>query len=109
MNLREYFEQFEKFANPSSVGQGFTMTVAAEVAAAYEVGLSFEQLQRFIARRAEITSVACALKGPTVPVSTVERILEARKNGLIYPRDILANVFSPSEIQERFGIEKGDV
>jgi hypothetical protein len=76
------------------------------VAAAHSIGLTFEQLKQFLARRTEITSVACALKGSLLSVEAIERILEARLNGAVYPKDVLSQAFSQEEIHENFHGEK---
>lgn len=104
MTLREYYEQFHQFIT-GELGGNFTTQVAAEVAAGYELGLSFEQLKRFLARRTEITSVAVALKRPTLSVAAIEEILEARRNGAIYPKDVLARAFAAEEVHEKFHAE----
>ena len=101
MNLREYYEQFLEHLT-GQVEQNFPVQVAAEVTAAHSIGLSFEQLQQFLARRAEITSVAFALKGDTLPVDKIERILAARNAGAVHPRDVLTTAFAPHEIREKF-------
>jgi hypothetical protein len=100
MNLREYYEQFHKHLTGES-GPGFPMHIAAEVAAAHSIGLSFEQLQQFLARRTEITSVAIALKGNTLPAEKIERILDARRIGVVQPNDVLFHAFAPDEIHEK--------
>ena len=103
MTLSEYCEEFHRLmTGETSNGRGFTMQVAAEVAAAHEIGLTFDQLRRFLARRTEITSVATALVGPRLSISALERILEARREGAVYPKDVLARAFSQDEIHERF-------
>lgn len=101
MELSEYFEQFERRLNVAC-GSGFTSDVAAEIAAAHSIGLELDQLQKFLARRTEITSVSVALKGATLPVEKIERILSARRNGAVYPKDILSQAFSKEEIHEKF-------
>lgn len=103
MTLNEYCEEFHRLmTGETSNGHGFTTQIGAEVAAAHEIGLTFEQLRRFLARRTEITSVATALVGPRLSVDAIERILEARRSGAVYPKDVLAMAFSPDEIHERF-------
>ena len=103
MTLSEYCEEFHRLmTGETSHGRGFTMHVGAEVAAAYEIGLTFDQLCQFLARRTEITSVASALVGPRLRLDAIERILEARRNGLVYPKEILATAFSPEEVHEKF-------
>jgi hypothetical protein len=72
------------------------------VAAGYEIGLTFEQLKLFLARRTEITSVAVALKSGTLSAGELDRIVEARCAGAVLPREILARSFSKEEIQEKF-------
>jgi len=101
MKLSEYFEQFERRLNVEA-GTGFPANIAAEIAAAHSIGLSLEQLQAFLARRTEITSVAVALKGHTLSVEKIKRILSTRRQGLIYPKDILGEAFSKDEILEKF-------
>jgi hypothetical protein len=108
MTLREYYEQFQSYLT-GDAGLSFTTHVAAEVAAAYEVGLTFAQLKQFLARRTEITSVAVALTGPTLSVDAIERILEARRGGAVYPKEVLARAFSQGEVHEKFrSTEVGD-
>jgi hypothetical protein len=104
MTLREYFEQFVKQVSVEP-GYGVTGQVAAEIAAGYEVGLTPEQMHRFLARRTQITSVAVALKSPTLSVDAIERILEARRQGAVYPKEVLARAFPPEEVHERFRSE----
>lgn len=104
MKLSDYYAEFYKRTTGHS-GPGFTMEVAAEVAAAHEIGLTFEQLQAFLARRTQITSVACALKGALLPVEAIERILAARSAGATYPKDVLLSAFSSEEIHEKFEAE----
>ncbi len=101
MNLREYYEQFHEHVTGES-GPGFPMHVAAEVAAAHSIGLSFEQLQQFLSRRTEITSVAIALKGNTLPAEKIERILDARRLGLVQPKDVLCHAFASDEIYDKY-------
>src|SRR4051812_1563413 len=100
MTLQEYFEGFARYFNLDHF-QGFTMQVAAEVAAAHEIGLDFEDLRKFLASRTGITSVAFALKDELLPANTIERILSARREGLIYPKDILVQRFSRDELHEK--------
>lgn len=102
--LSEYFDQFARLLDVSP-GYGMTAQVAAEVAAGYHIGLSPEQMQRFLARRTEITSVAVALAGPKLSVEAIERILEARRDGAIYPKEVLARAFMPEEVHEKFRSE----
>ena len=104
MTLHEYYEQFHKY-NTGEAHGNFTMHVAAEVAAAHELGLSFEQLKQFLARRTEITSVAVALKSSTLAAEAIERILEARRNGAVYPNEVLAQAFTKQEVHEKFQSE----
>ncbi len=101
MNLREYYEQFHKHLTGESE-PGFPVHVAAEVAAAHSIGLSFEQLQQFLARRTEITSVAIALKGNTLSAEKIERILDARRIGMVQPKDVLLHAFAPDEIHDKY-------
>lgn len=101
MTLGEYFEAFAKQVSVEP-GFGVITQVAAELTAGYEVGLTPEQMHRFLARRTEITSVAVALRGPTLSVNAIERILEARRNGAVYPKDVLARAFAPEEVHEKF-------
>jgi len=101
MTLSDYYAQFYQRMT-GHAGPGFTMQVAAEVAAAHEIGLSFEQLQAFLARRTQITSVACALRGPILPVESIERLLAARKAGAVSPKEVLLTAFSQEEIHEKF-------
>lgn len=101
MTLREYFEQFAQQVSVEP-GYGLTTQVAAEVAAGYSIGLSPEQMHKFLARRTEITSVAIALKGPTLSIDAIEKILEARCNGAVYPKDVLVQAFEPEEVRENF-------
>ena len=101
MELSEYFEQFALRLNVDN-GTGFPANVAAEIAAAYSIGLDLDQLQQFLARRTEITSVAVALKGNTLPAEQIERILDARRNGAVHPKEVLALAFAKDEIHEKF-------
>lgn len=101
MTLREYFEQFQGDLT-GKPDLNFTMQVAAEVAAAYSIGLTFEQLKLFLARRTEITSVASLLTGPTLSVEVIERILEARSNGAVHPKEVLEQSFAKEEVHEKF-------
>jgi len=101
MTLSEYFEGFNKFVSGTPSGN-FPRHVAAEVAAGHEIGLTFEQLNRFLARRTEITSVAVALKASTLSPEVVVRITEARQSGAVTPSEVLARAFSPAEVQEKF-------
>lgn len=101
MTLQEYVDQFLQFVE-AGAAYGVTSQVAAELAAGYEIGLSVEQMRRFLARRTEITSVAVALKSHTLSVRDIERILEARRSGAVYPKDVLAQVFMPEEVHEKF-------
>ena len=78
------------------------MHIAAEIAAAHHIGLSFEQLQQFLVRRTEITSVAVALKGSTLSAEKIERILGARQNGAIQPKDVLLQAFAPNEVHDKY-------
>ncbi|MYM67180.1 hypothetical protein GTP45_10090 [Pseudoduganella sp. FT55W] len=100
MELSEYFEEFARRLNLDT-GAGFPANVAAEIAAAHSIGLELDQLQKFLARRTEITSVAVALKGNTLSVEKIERILSARRNGAIYPKEVLAAAFTEDEIHEK--------
>lgn len=100
MTLPEYFAGFHERMTGRS-GPGFPMNVAAEVAAAHEIGLTFEQLQAFLARRTEITSVACALRGPLLSVESIQRILAARAAGAVHPKEILLQAFSREEVHEK--------
>jgi hypothetical protein len=104
MSLANYYAQYQEFVTGKGEGN-FTSHVAAEVAAAYEIGLTFEQLQRFLARRTEITSVAVALKGSTLPAEAIERILEARHGGAVSPKEVLERAFSKEEVHEKFHSE----
>ena len=104
MTLREYYEKFHQLIT-GELGGDFTTQVAAEVAAGYETGLGFEQLKRFLACRTEITSVAVALKGATLSVAEIERILEARRNGAAYPKAVLCRAFAAEEVREKFHAE----
>jgi hypothetical protein len=104
MTLSEYYVHFYE-RTIGRDGPGFTMQVAAEVAAAHEIGLTFDQLQAFLARRTQITSVACALKGPVLKVEAIERIIAARGAGAVHPKDVLLSAFSPEEIHEKFETE----
>lgn len=101
MTLQEYVEQFLQSVEVEP-GYAVTVQVAAELAAGHEIGLTVEQMRRFLARRTEITSVAVALKSHTLSVGDIERILEARKSGVVYPKDVLARVFTPEEVHEKF-------
>ncbi len=98
MNLAEYYAEFHRFIT-GEVGN-FPAHVAAEIAAAHEIGLTFEQLKRFLARRTEITSVSSALVASTLPVETVQRILDARSDGAVLPNGILSQAFSPEEVRQ---------
>lgn len=101
MTLEAYFDQFAELLSVEPQ-TGITTQVAAEIAAGYHIGLSPEQMRRFLARRTEITSVAVALKSSTLSAETIERILEARQNGAVYPAEVLARAFSPDEVREQF-------
>jgi hypothetical protein len=101
MSLSEYYAQLQAAVSGSREGN-FPRQVAAEVAAGYEVGLTVEQLKNFLARRTEITSVAVALNSSTLSSEQIERILAARRNGAVYPKEVLARAFSKEEIQEKF-------
>lgn len=100
MTLTEYYEGFHRYL----IGEAgnFMPHIAAEVAAAHEIGLTFEQLKQFLARRTEISSVAVALISPTLPVEVIERILKARQNGATHPKEVLSHAFSRAEVHEKF-------
>ena len=104
MTLREYYEKFQEYVTGEPTGS-FSMHMAAEVAAAHEIGLTFEQLKQFLARRTEITSVANALVDPTLPVEVIERILVARQSGAVHPKEILVQAFAKGEVHEKFRAE----
>lgn len=106
MTLSEYYSQFLEYIGVEST-QCFTTHVAAEVAAAHHIGLNHEQLKQFLARRTEITSVACALKGELLSVEKIERILAARESGAIKPKEILSLAFAKEEIHEKYVDEIG--
>ncbi len=101
MTLSEYYAQFQTAITGSREGN-LTRQVAAEVAAGYEIGLTLEQLQRFHARRIEITSVAVALNSSTLSAEKIERILEVQRAGAVDPNAILARAFSKDEVQAKF-------
>jgi len=99
--VREYYEDFFRRV----VGQEdarFSAHVAAEVAAAYSIGPSFEQLQSFLARRKEITSVAVAPESPLLGMNEIERMIEALQAGAIYPKEVLVRAITASEIRDRY-------
>jgi hypothetical protein len=103
MTLTEYYEGFQRFIG---VADGsFPRHVAAEVAAAHDIGLTFEQLKQFLACRTEITSVAVALTTSTLSAAVIERILRAKQQGAVHPTEILSTAFSADEIQEKFHAE----
>jgi len=100
MTLREYYEGFHRHvAGEDGV---FTHPIAADVVAAHELGLTFEQLQRFFAVRLSISNVTQALNNPRVPVETIERIKAAQLSGAVYPKDVLSRAFSRDEVHEQF-------
>ena len=101
MTLSEYYAQFQAAVSGAAEGN-FPRHVAAEVAAGYEIGLTLEQLQRFLARRTEITSVAVALSTSTLSAEQIERILAARSSGAVHPKEVLAQAFTVEEVQEKF-------
>jgi hypothetical protein len=101
MTLSEYFNEFEERIT-GRLGSGFPSHIAAEIAAAHSIGLSLDQLQEFLARRTEITSVAVALTGSTLSADQISRIFEARKAGAVYTKEVLAAAFAREEIREKF-------
>ena len=101
MTLHQYFDEFCKSVEVEP-GYGITGQVAAELAAGYEIGLTIDQMRQFLARRTEITSVAAALKSPNLSAQGIERILEARAAGAVYPKDVLAHAFRPDEVHPKF-------
>jgi hypothetical protein len=103
MTLREYYEGFHRYVTGRD--GVFTHPAAADVAAAHELGLTFEQLQRFFALRLSISNVTRALKNPSVPVETIERIQAAQASGAVYPKDVLSKAFSRDEVHEQFHMD----
>lgn len=101
ISLSEYFAGFRRHLG-EYLPADFPARLAADIAAAHEIGLDFEQLQAFLARRSAISSVACALESPQLTPAQIERILAARDAGAIHPSEILAQAFASNEIREKF-------
>jgi hypothetical protein len=101
MTLAEYYRAFQRCL-PAPVEGDLPRDVAACVAAGHAVGLSPEQLREFLARRAEISSVTVALVNWLTSPEVIERILSARQEGCVYPKEVLAAAFSPAEVRDEF-------
>lgn len=101
MNLSEYFSEFCKDIGLDAE-KSMPANIAAEVAAGHAVGLTVQQMRAFLARRTQITSIAVALKDATVSAAVVERIDRARAEGAIYPHEVIAKAFSPTEVRDDF-------
>lgn len=99
MKLDEYFEEYRKTLAAEFEG-AFPRDVASCIAAGYYTGLSVEQLHAFMVRRAEISSVSVALANQNTSTADIEKIVQARKAGKVYPAEILRHAFEPQEVKE---------
>ena len=104
MKLAEYYEQYRSTLAAEFKGD-FPRDIASCIAAGYYAGLSVEQLHVFMAKRAEISSVSVALANQNTSVADMEKIVQARESGKIYPKEILRHAFKPEEIKVDFRAE----
>lgn len=101
MNLDEYFSEFNQSVDLEA-GSLMPMNIAAEVAAGYAIGLTVPQMRAFLTRRTQITSIAVALTDVKLSADVIERIDRARAEGAVFPHEVLAKAFSPTEVREEF-------
>jgi hypothetical protein len=99
MNLSEYIREFNQLLGLED-GKLMPRNVGAEVAAGYAIGLTVQQMQAFLVRRTQITSIVVALKDDTISAAVIERIDKARAEGAVYPHEVIAKAFSIAEVRD---------
>ncbi len=97
MELEEYYNKYRETLAAEIEGD-FPKEVAACIAAGHYAGLSFNQLHKFMIRRTEISSVSVALVNSNTSVSELEKIIKARDNGCVSPKEVLETMFSPEDV-----------
>lgn len=104
MELTEYYEKYRESLADKFDG-AFPRDIASCIAAGYYAGLSVEQLNTFITKRAEISSVSVALANQNTSVQDIEKIVKSRKAGNVYPAEILRDAFEPEEIKTELRVD----
>ena len=99
MTLEQYWKDFcACWAAP--IEGDPPVALAAFIAAGYHSGLSPDTLLKFHVQYLKVRNVVQPLTATTISSDKIERIVAAYESGLVYPKDVISQVFSRDDVHE---------